>query len=133
MKPLPTVTFLIENFQYLDKVEEYLKEFNIQRPVKPKKPVFSHRTQTSEELFLFAKDTEKYEKAILEFDVLYKVYSDRRVEIHNLIIEYIKEASGFMSNVPEKYKSKVLSFAMNQKDNNNELYNILSELVEIFE
>jgi len=104
-------------------------------PVRPNKPNLSTK-HTSYVASEYAKELGIYEAVLLpEYQSKLKEFNELRDLNNNLIVEFIKDESGFSKIVPSQYQDKVYAYAYQQGHSGgfSEIYNILNDLIGIFE
>lgn len=100
-------------------------------PKTPKKPIANITNSFNAKQY--AIELEEYEKKCAEYDVRFSEYKKVKIEIENIIVEFIKKMSG-LNDIPEQYRDKVYSKAYEYGHSSglSEVYNTLLDLVEIF-
>ena len=98
-------------------------------PEKPRKPVLlTGANSEAIRAYAFA----EFEKKFAEFETERADYYKRKFEIEDLVVELIKNESGFYS-IPEKYQNKVWDFAWEEGNGYYEVYDFLERMVDVFE
>jgi glutamate mutase epsilon subunit len=115
---------------------ETIKEFDDYKHTvnkKPKRPILFNQNSLAE-VKKYTESLEQYEKDLEVYNRSYEDYKLQNNKIEDLKERYIKEESG-LNNIPEKYQSKVYSYAYQRGHyaGYDEVLNYLYDLVEIFE
>lgn len=104
-------------------------------PMRPNKPYLSQK-HTANMATEYAKELVFYENELLpEYQIKLKEFNELRNSNAELIVELMKDESGFNDIIPSQYQDKVYSYAYQQSHSGgfSEVNNILLDLVAIFE
>jgi len=120
------------NLSVYETIDEILNN-NLEYPIKPKKP-YLNNSHTALEASEYAHNLANHEDSIIDYNNKKSEYDKVLGERIVIVEEFIKLESGFYIVVPEKYQSKLYSFAYSEGHSSGyyDIYNKLSELVEIF-
>ena len=122
----------LQEFNDVYKAIEYARNILTGYPIRPHKPMLINNAN-SDQVRVYANLLEKYELDLENYNKLDKEYSKYINQVHGIVVDFIKEESGF-NDIPACYQSKVYSYAYDRGHGGGmyEVYQVLVNLVEIF-
>jgi trehalose-6-phosphate synthase len=100
---------------------------------KPKEARLNTNKPTKEDIENYNNSSKQYHLILVDYENKKSFYDSESLRLWDLLHEKVKEDSG-LNDIPEKYRDKVYSYACREGHSSGyiEIYNILCELVDIF-
>lgn len=123
----------LEKFNVYEAIE-YIRGLEPDYIQRPSKPILASK-HTSVEVKEYAKSLEQYDIDLAVYSTKKEEDNKIRMELDEVLQDYIKDMSGLYDVVPKANQNKVWDYAWQQRHSSgySEVYGYLQELVELFE